>query len=115
MSTVREVLERQAAERNSQMDADITSVLSTVAGRRVLMGLLARSGVWARTGCGDGDAIRLAYAAGRRDGGADLLAACNRVAANLVECAMGENNARVVQWNDDIKTAKIKEQERNRQ
>ena len=40
--SVREVLERQAAERNAQLDADIASVLETPAGRRALMGLLTK-------------------------------------------------------------------------
>lgn len=104
--SVREVLERQAAERNAQLDADIASVLETAAGRRALMGLLAKSGVWARTGCGDGDAVRLAYAAGRRDAGADLLGACNRAAQGLVALAMQENNIRVARWNEQVQAAR---------
>jgi len=104
--SVREVLERQAAERNAQLDADIASVLETAAGRRALMGLLAQSGVWARRGCGDGDAVRLAYAAGRRDAGADLLGACNRAALGLVALAMQENNVRVARWNEQVLAAR---------
>lgn len=104
--SVREVLERQAAERNAQLDADVAAVLETAAGRRALMGLLAKSGVWARTGCGDGDAVRLAYAAGRRDAGADLLGACNRAALGLVALAMQENNERVARWNEQVLAAR---------
>lgn len=112
--SVRDILERHAAERNAQLDADIADVLGTACGRRALMGLLAKSGVWSRTGCADGDAVRLAYAAGRRDAGADLLAACNRAAASLVELAMGENNARVGRWNEEIQSARKKEEESKR-
>ena len=104
--SVREVLERQAAERNAQLDADVAAVLETAAGRRALMGLLAKSGVWARTGCGDGDAVRLAYAAGRRDAGVDLLGACNRAAQGLVALAMQENNIRVARWNEQVQAAR---------
>lgn len=105
---VRTVLERQAGERRAQMEADITDILRMPAGRRALMGLLAKSGVWARTGCAEGDAVRLAYAAGRRDAGADLLAACNRTSAAHVAQAMDENNVRVQIWNEEIQTAKTK-------
>ena len=105
---MRDTLDRQARERNAQLDADIAAVLETPAGRRALMGLLAKSGVWQRTGCGDGDAVRLAYAAGRRDAGADLLAACNRAAQAAVARAMQENNERVGRWNEEIQAARQK-------
>jgi len=111
---VRDTLARQSRERNAQLDADIRAVLETAAGRRALMGLLAKSGVWSRTGCADGDAVRLAYAAGRRDAGADLLAACNRAAAPLVELAMSENNTRVGRWNEEIQHAQQTEKELKR-
>lgn len=107
--TVRDTLERQASERNAQLDADIAAALESPAGRRVLMGLLAKSGVWTRTGCADGDAVRLAYAAGRRDAGADMLAACNRAAQGLVALAMQENNERVGRWNEEVHAARQKE------
>ena len=109
-TTLRDVLDRQARERNAQLDADIAAVLETPAGRRALMGLLAKSGVWARTGCGDGDAVRLAYAAGRRDAGADLLGACNRAALGLVALAMQENNVRVARWNEQVLAARQNEE-----
>lgn len=112
MISVRDVLERQAKERNAQMDFDIAAVLGTAPGRRLLMNLLAKSGVWARTGCAEGDAVRLAYTAGRRDTGADLLAACNRVAAPLVAQAMAENTERVTRWNEQIENAKHAEGEK---
>lgn len=107
--TVRDILERQAACRRDQMDADIAAVLETPAGRRVLIGMLAKGGVWTRTGCADGDALRLAYAAGRRDAAADVLAVCNRTAAGRVAQAMGENNERVARWNAEIDAAKQNE------
>ncbi len=113
--TVRDILERQAKERNTQLDADIEAVLGTAPGRRLFMGALAKTGVWGRTGCGDGDAVRLAYAAGRRDAGVELLAAANRSAAPLAAQAMNENNARVTRWNEEITEAKREEAERNRQ
>lgn len=113
-TTLRDVLDRQARERNAQLDADIAAVLETPAGRRALMGLLAKSGVWQRTGCGDGDAVRLAYAAGRRDAGADLLGACNRAAQAAVARAMQENNERVGRWNEEIQAARQRMTEETR-
>jgi len=107
---MREILERQAKERNAQLDGDIRAVLGTAAGRRALMGLLAKAGVWSRTGNADGDALRLAYFVGRRDAGADLLGVCNRVAAGLVAQAMSENNERVRRWNEEIDAARAKKE-----
>ena len=79
-----------------------------------LMSLLAKSGVWSRLGCADGDAMRLAYASGRRDAGADLLGFCNRAAQPLVGLAMQENNERVRKWNEelDARRAQLDEQQR---
>jgi hypothetical protein len=102
------VLERQAKERNAQMKADVASVLATHAGRRLLMNLIAKGGVWSKTGSFDGDGNRLLYAAGRRDGAAEVLALCNKVACKLVELAMSENNERLQQWNEQIQNAEAK-------
>lgn len=111
---MQEVFERQARERDAQMADDVRAVLGTAAGRRVLMSLLAKGGVWSRMGCADGDAVRLAYASGRRDAGADLLGFCNRAAQPLVGLAMQENNERVRKWNEelDARRAQLDEQQR---
>ncbi|HRR34568.1 MAG TPA: hypothetical protein P5026_10745 [Kiritimatiellia bacterium] len=113
---MQEIFERQAKERNKQLEADVREVLGTAAGRRVLISLLAKSGVWSRLGCADGDAVRLAYASGRRDEGADVLGFCNRVAAGLVGLAQQENNERVARWNEELEAARVKiEEGRDRQ
>lgn len=111
---MQKIFDRQARERNEQLEADVKAVLGTAAGRRVLMSLLAKSGVWSRLGCADGDAMRLTYASGRRDAGADLLGFCNRAAQPLVGLAMQENNERVRKWNEelDARRAQLDEQQR---
>jgi hypothetical protein len=102
---VREVLARQARERARQQEEDARTVLATPAGRRLVMAALAKSGVWSRTGCADGDAVRLAYACGRRDGAADLLGFCNRCAPERMAEAMRENTALTARWNEEIRAA----------
>jgi hypothetical protein len=111
MTPVRTILERQAKERADQMDADIVAVLATAPGRRLLMSMLHKGGVWARTGACDGNPVNLAYINGRRDAAADVLTACNRVASAHVATAMAENNERTQKWNEQIENAKQGEAE----
>lgn len=98
-------LERQANERNRQMEADVATILATKAGRRLLMNITAKGGVWSKTtGCG-GDPSKLFYAAGRRDAAVDVLSVCNKVAGGMVTLAMQENNERIEKFNAEIETA----------
>lgn len=102
---IQRILERQAKERNQQMDEDLAAVLNTKPGRRLLMTILAKGRVWARIGCPDDlSPLRLGYINGRRDAAAEILEACNRVAASNVALAQTENNERIEQWNEQIKT-----------
>ena len=109
MSKLSEVLVRHREQDAAQTDADIEAVLGTEAGRRVLMTLLQRGGAWRRTGYCDGDAVRLAYETGRRDGAVDLLAECNRVDAGMVAKAMAEKNGRDGKRCEEIRAARAED------
>jgi hypothetical protein len=98
-------LERQAKERNSQMEADAATILATKAGRRLLMNIIAKGGVYAKSAGNNGDPSKLFYTSGRRDAAVDLLAVCNKVAPNMVLLAMQENNERIEKFNAEIEAA----------
>lgn len=78
---------RIRAEDSRQLDDDIRAVLQTAPGRRLLMAVICKGGVYAPLGPTAG-----AYEAGRRDAALELLRSANQTARKLSQLAANERS-----------------------
>ena len=101
ISRYQRAVEIHTREDERQLEADVAEVLSTAAGRRLLMAALGKSGVYAKSRPGS-----LEYDAGRRDCGLELLHISNRHALEHVEQAQRERNELLRRRNDELARAR---------
>jgi len=75
-----------------QLDNDLREVMSTGAGRRLLMAVLGKARVFGSIYAEANNPTDLAYLTGRRELGCELYAAVNRVVPEVVTLAIKERN-----------------------
>jgi len=92
-----------------QMRDDAQKVLATPEGRRLLMAMINISGVYAPMGVCGGSPFELAYAGGRRDAAADLLAFCNSATRENVQLAATERTQLMTKREQEANTLRKEE------
>lgn len=97
----RTLLEKFKRDDDAEFAADVRAVMRTPEGRRLFMAALAKLGVYRASRPDD----NLAYLAGRRDAGLELLQAVNHHALAFADEASRERNKTLALRNEQLREA----------
>lgn len=104
------VRERHAAQDAAQFARDVADVMALPAGRRLLMQIMQRGGIYRMRGENDD----LAYVAGRRDAALQLVASVNRHADGQALLAMQEATELATRRESEIRNAEEQDRKEKR-